>query len=517
MLLVFQNGEVSGKMVNSILNECLDERAYSYLQRYIASNDLDQKKLVPQAESVARLASVILKVENSQRELLIKQLGRKLSTLNDTCGNIQGKLTEIQNSIVRRKRIVKREQQLLKARKQSIQDGINGSLIDSRNGHLPKQEMLIETVRLKLVYSMFDVWSVRMLHDDIGSSVAILGVPIVRTSEILNYSTRIVNCTLINLQRFIMWILEYMTISIPYNVSLSEGMPVIFDLTVHKDFAVYVSKTNKQVAPLRSIIELGPHRLKHFCEAMARQIIILTRIMLTVSPESLSAFSSLSDILKTDQIVATIVKKIMSLVMIRKQASEKLHKEKQNGEEGHKKSFFFWKSPKKIYGKEVKQSSKSNVLPAKSTNEYSIKEYAEILNGEQLDFSDIASLIPGTSWEAESSSNTRTNEKVFDGSIPSEEALEDPSLFASELYAYLHCQIRKIADVRSASSKSLSIMNSSSISSAFQQINLSVNSNSLKQSPVLRSRNSLASINTTHHLKGKQSSLDKWEVVGKAL
>ncbi|KAF6014188.1 hypothetical protein HII13_000533 [Brettanomyces bruxellensis] len=468
MLLVFQNGEVSGKMVNSILNECLDERAYPYLQRYIASNGLDQKKLVPQAESVARLASVILNVENSQRELLIKQLRRKLSTLNDTCGNIQGKLTEIQNSIVRRKRIVEREQQLLKARKQSIQDGINGSLIDSRNGHLPKQEMLIETVRLKLVYSMFDVWSVRMLHDDIGSSVAILGVPIVRTGEILNYSTRIVNCTLINLQRFIMWILEYMTISIPYNVSLSEGMPVIFDLTVHKDFAVYVSKTNKQVAPLRSIIELGPHRLKHFCEAMARQIIILTRIMLTVSPESLSAFSSLSDILKTDQIVATIVKKN--------------HEFGYDTEAGiREKSFFFWKLPKKIYRKEVKQSSKSNVPPTKSTNEYSIKEYAEILNGEQLDFSDIASLISGTSWEAESSSNTRTSEKVFDGSIPSEEALEDPSLFASELYAYLHCQIRKIADVRSASSKLLSIMNSSSISSAFQQINLSVNSNTVTE------------------------------------
>ncbi len=530
LLAVSWNGQKSGERVDSILDECLDKKAHSTLQNYIASSyprasidHKDKEKVIPQTGSIARLANVILKVENLQHEVLIKQLNAKLTTLNTACRDMKVKLHVLQDAISRQKNKIDREKNIIYTKKQTLHKSLRDSSVNSSNGYLAKQEKWVRTAKLNLVYTMFSIWNVKVIKEDLGSSIEILGIPVIPINDIICYSTNIINCTLTNLQRFIVWISEYMAISMPYRVSIVKGMPIISDITPSKDSYVCIRQSSELTNALpRSIVELGPHQLKELCEAIARQIIVLSKILFSICPESLSQFITLSDLLRTDRIVATIVEKISKLAVAQKDTAKNSHQMKYT----KKAYFFFWQKQKEKPVQSVQHQSLddnhiNDALSAKNTNKDYEKISSEILKAERLDFNDLASLITSTFLDMEGSNSINASCIVFKGSIPCEEVLDDPNLLAGELYAYLCQQIRKFAEIKNASSRSLGTLNSSSTSSAFQQINLPPNSNSIKHSPVLRSRNSLASsrnsVYNTHLVKGKHSSLDKWEVVGRIL
>ncbi|QPG76038.1 hypothetical protein FOA43_003424 [Brettanomyces nanus] len=501
----------AGHEVGQVLEDCLDNNASVSLKKYLNGsedrrNDKDQLlgKLVPSIDSVARLAYVLLNVENIEQKKRLDRLKEMVEEQTTSNKLMRDKISDLRRQLEEKRQCINEKTKQLNAEHKESLSQVASSF-EETNHMVFRQRALVDSAKLDLMADIIKLWNIQLLRASSGISVSILGLPVLSIDKLIYCSVPLINACMERLMWFVLLGAKYLSLQLPFCLILEDGWPkIVWNGTT---YSVSLPLTSKRIGePLGSLMEVNQGQLKRFALSLAMVIADLIRVVNTVDPSfSLQSSSGLrmSNFMHTDEMVAVILKQLEWLKDRRRLIREEKHAQSRQllllkrmlGDRLSPKPsiWLFWRKHGAMNAAQDTAQNHSTLAPIKTVYD----PLCDMLMRTQK--VSLIDRLSKTAWNDDLANSMK--------SIASLVYLqEDIRVLGNSLYNYIVSEIVKA--VESYSMINTTTLMDSSTSSGYQQISI----------PQLRHSDSSAvmrkhALQTNRKVANKASN-DNWEMIG---
>lgn len=418
------NGKASSE-VSQVFEDCRDYDDQKFLRAYLAGevaglrDDTVLEGLIPSRESVARLAYVLMTVNNAEKQQRLDELKKKIAEKRQTNDQLKMQLETTKNTVAERSKQLERDKGITK-QPDSVQTKVDGLL-----SLIACQSKMLHNIRLDLVADL-----AKMM---VSGSSEIMGSPVFSLDSILHYSMPLVVSSTEKLVRFVEIAAGYLDCSLPFDIEFDQGYLRVGGITLN-------SIVGTETSIVESLVELNQDQLMLFSTVIS--YVAADLLTLYMQLEGVTTNMNASDVLALDKIFHGVVQRMQALlterdwhrVEVQRETVELLHSKRK------------WRN-----NRVIRKASKDNQL-ANPTRIITLTDplIAQLLAIERVDLRSSSLALLGTEldssiWSAQSLSGASVNE-IFDSTDE----------FASRLHSFFMAGIARAMESYSLSNTTLS-------------------------------------------------------------